>query len=133
MLTLISDLIFHRADTRNKDELFSVPGVCTYVVSFSSCDSAGRCAASPRCMGQGDSTGPERGCSRPQQLVAAAPELRPRSVCDGAVSHCLPLYCPSFLQAHGRAKKNRLLPSESSAGREGHGGAGAGREKERGN
>lgn len=52
MLTLISDLIFHRADTRNKDELFSVPGVCSYVVSFSSCDSAGRCAASPRCRGQ---------------------------------------------------------------------------------
>lgn len=32
MLSLISDVIFCRADTGNKDELFSVPGVCTHVV-----------------------------------------------------------------------------------------------------
>lgn len=38
---------------RNKEELFSMPGLCTFAVSFGSCDGAGSCAGSPRCIGEG--------------------------------------------------------------------------------
>lgn len=56
MLTLISDLVFHRADIRNKEELCSMPGLCTYATVLEAVQ------VLPGVSGR-DSTGPGRACS----------------------------------------------------------------------
>lgn len=97
-----------------------MPGVFTYAVSFDPCDSPGRCAYYPGFIDKGTTQAQGGPASGHIDEQATVPELKHRSVCDRAGFRCLPLCCLSFLWACGRAEKNRLFPSESSAGREGH-------------